>query len=173
MPMNITFWCLPEDEKEFLSFIEQDNRVVALPLENSSPLIDKEQIRLPSQLIDKEKVSRMFLVLKTHLEQVKYIQYEKDGKTLFGIDAVNSPVVSYSRSIFREKNILGQGSISAYVDMLDANKKLVAKSDEFTLWAKKIISHARKKTPKWHEYKTYRITERVDEALREGLALTF
>lgn len=173
MAINITFWWLSEDEKEFLNFIEKEGRVIALPLENSAP-VKEDLVCSPSQLIDRENCSQMFLTLKPLLAEVVYVQYEMNGKTLFGIDAVNSPVISYSRSVFREENILGQAAISAHLEKLtDDKKKLVQKNDEFISWTKSVFSYVRKSTPEWHEYKTYRITKRVTEAVRNGLKLIF
>jgi hypothetical protein len=60
------------------------------------------------------------------------------------------------------------------LDKLSEDKTtLIAKNDEFTSWANSVVSHVRKRTPKWHEYKTYRITNRVAEAVENGLELVF
>ncbi|HCS91249.1 MAG: hypothetical protein N838_07140 [Thiohalocapsa sp. PB-PSB1] len=164
---------MPEDEAEIFEFIEKDDRVAALLLEYEAT-VQAEELCPPRQLIERTNCERMFLVLKCHFDEVKFVQYEKGGKTLFGIDAVNSPVVSFKRSLFREKNKLGQGSVSAYPKKLIANnQELVEKSDEFNKWAKGIVSHIRKKTPNWHEYKNYRISERGSKAQEQGMELIF
>lgn len=173
MAINITFWWLLENEKEFLKFVEKDNRVVALPLESTVPK-NVDSVCKPHELIEKQNVERMFITFKELLPEVKYIQYEKGGKTLFGIDAVNSPVITYSRSVFRKQNKLGQGAISAHLNRLTKNEiNIEKKNDEFVTWAKTVIARARKSTPKWHQYKTYRISEGVAKAIENGLELVF
>jgi hypothetical protein len=171
MAVNATFWWLPDDEAEFLSFVENEGRVIALPLELSAP-VTEDLAYSPKQLIGRDQSARMFLVLRSHLQQLEYVPYDKDGVTLFGIGAINSPVVSYKRSVLRESKTLSQASVSFYSDRLSADQKsLVAKQTEFTAWATSIVSSVRKKTPQWHKYKSYRISNRVADALEQGLEL--
>jgi hypothetical protein len=171
MVESIAFWYLPDDEDELLQFIDKDNRAVVVPLKSAVP-ISEELVCSPSQMIAKENPTRMCLILKPHLSQVRYVKYEEDGETLFGIDAVNSPVISFRRSLFRERDKLGRGSVSAHLEKLVTDKKaLIAKPDDFISWTKSVMLHIKKMTPKWHQYKSYRLTERVAEAMKNGLEL--
>ena len=81
-------------------------------MESSSPTFEGD-VYSPCQLIEKGNPARMVLVLKRELEEVVFVPYEKEGRTLFGIDAVNSPVMTFSSSVLRGTNKLGQASISA------------------------------------------------------------
>ncbi len=173
MAVNITFWYLPEDEKEFLDFIKKDERVVALPFENTTP-VAKSELSTPDQLIQRENCAQMFLTLNSLLEEVKWVGYESEGKKLYGIDAVNSPVISFSRSVFRGENKLGQAAISAQLEKLTKNRKnLVDQKEEFISWVNKVFTFVRKSTPEFHQYKSYRISKRVIEAKQYGLDLVF
>ena len=49
---------------------------------------------------------------------------------------------------------------------------MLEKPQEFVKWAKKVVRWVYKVAPKWHQYKNYRVTKRVKEAiLNEGLQI--
>ena len=168
--VTATFWWLPEEEDDFLRFLERDTRVVALPLE--AP--DRVAATAPRELIESENPARVFLTLRPYLESVRYVSYQTNGRALLGIDAMSSPVLSYSRCLFRRDNELGQGNISFHGQCLVVDGGgLVPKPAELVSWAKRVVARVRKTTPGWHQYKRYRVTDAVTEGVARGLKLTF
>lgn len=170
MPITVTFWRLPEEEKAFVEFLEKDPRVVAFRAENRSP-ISELPLESPSQILRYDD-RLVFLALKPHVDQIRCVEYDRDGESRFGIDATNSPVITYKRNGYREPGKLGQSVIAAYLEAVTTNKEeLYSKPDEFAKWAKSVASWVRRNTPEWHQYKTYRMTKKVSDSLKNGLEL--
>jgi len=61
--------------------------------------------------------------------------------------------------------------LHAEATFLDEHGERVQKPMEFVKWYKRVFGWVSKHTPLWHEYKSYRITERVAIAIQEGWEL--
>lgn len=170
MPISVTFWQLPEEEENFIEFLEKDERVVAFPAESRKP-VSELSLEVPSRLTRGDE-PLILLALKPHVSQIKSVEYTQDGSKLFGIDATNSPVIMYERGAFREPGKLGQSVIAAHLEALtEDGKGLRRKPDEFCKWAQSVAKWVRRNTPQWHQYKSYRITGKVADAMTEGIEL--
>ncbi len=168
MPSVVTFWQFPEEEQQFIEFLNGTGCVVAFP---SGP-VETESELVPQPLndyISRYDPDQLLFGLEDFAEKRIVKQVEFEGQPRFCVTSMDSCLVGYRRGNFRDGNKLGQFNLAAYWTRLsDDGKSLVNKDRTFKKWAEKVFSWVREATPEWHQFKTYRVTRRVKEALLKG-----
>jgi hypothetical protein len=175
MSAGVTFWQLPEDEREFLIFLAGTGNVLALP----SHWVKAHWELTPKSIasyIEQQDPPQVELVLESHVSQLRVDSHVKDSQIYFSIPTMKNLVIGYNRCRFHSGKLC-QSNLSA--DWAYPNEdatEMVRKSEEFIRWAKRILAWARKATPEkcsLNGYE-YRATKRVKEAVARGeLELTF
>ena len=138
MGRQINFYMLPEDEKEFISYVLQRKDVVmiAAPFESKFPNIISS---LPEPFSKPFWHSVYFWSKNINGKlETKYI--EKQG--YFLIDSLMSPVIEFSRS-FMQDNFLVRGRIWAQLKYWKGNE-IVSKGKEFENWFNSMTRWIRK-----------------------------
>jgi hypothetical protein len=170
MPAVVTFWQLPEDEKDFLSFLLTTGNIVAIPdcwVKLKEDLAPKAVV----SYIGEHDPGHLRLALEGHALQAVIETKELRGDPFFALDSMRSCVMTYSRGKLRDGNKPAQFNLSA--DYTYPNRDgtiLLDKDREFVRWAKKVLSWVRQATPELVECNghRYRATKRVRDAVREG-----
>lgn len=138
MGRQINFYMLPEDEREFISYVLQRKDVVMIaePFESKSPNIISS---LPEPFSKPLWHSVYFWNKNINgAPETKYI--EKQG--YFLIDSLASSVIEFSRSFIRD-NFLVRGRIRAQINYWKEDK-IVSKGKEFENWFNAIVRWIRK-----------------------------
>ena len=128
MGRQINFYMLPEDEKEFISYVLQRKGVVMIAphFQSKSPDIVS---RLPEPF-SKPFWRSIYFWDKNVNGKLETKHIEKQG--YFLIDSLTSPVIEFSRSFIRD-NILVRGRIWAQLKYWKGNE-IVSKGKEFENW---------------------------------------
>jgi hypothetical protein len=163
----VTFWRFPEEEEDFIRRLESSGPVTAVaagwerdPSSLTTPLPVRELIaRDPSEVL---------LSLPEFMRELPISAKETESGTLYFVRWWEAPALSYSRGAWRAPNRLGACNMWAdwHVRLPDGGRP-----DEFVKWGKKIFAWLRNQTPEWHQYKTYRITGKVADAIKSGLEI--
>jgi hypothetical protein len=172
MTVVVSFWRFPEEEEAFLDFLDKTGNVVAIPYQNFHNLeaIKPQPLREMIKNSDLNSASHSLLIGLEHwMDQIRVNPYFHNGGNIFAVSYLYSPLIVYDRGQFREPNKLGMSNLCTTRSYYDDGKKLIYKPDEFVKWGKKVFSWVRKETPEFHQYKTYRLTLRVAEAVRNNL----
>jgi hypothetical protein len=165
----VTFWQLPEDEKDFLAFLLTTGNIVAVP----SHWVKKREEITPQPIVSyiekHDPIQLAFGLERYALQAVEAQVFE--GEVLFGVTIMTACLIGYSRGRFRDGNKLTQSNLVAYWDYPSADStELIAKDPEFVTWAKKVFSWVRKFAPRQVEYngRPCRATRRVKDAVQKG-----
>jgi len=165
----VTFWWFPDEEPPLVEYLLADgidrafvgdrarNRAAVLPQDLREAMATTAEHLLigPPALID----------------QVTVRELEDDTGSLYVIAMRASPLLSYRRPKLTSSKRLTSGNLYAYKGHFEGDT-YVDKPDEFVDWVKRVLAFVRKATPERHRYKSYRITKRVAEAIRnDGLEL--
>jgi hypothetical protein len=169
MPAVITFWQLPDEEKEFLDFLESTGHVVAIPVHWVKDRADlsPQPIR---NFIEKHDPDRLYFGLESQLADVDIQPSEYEGEWGYkGPSGADACLIGYDRPKFRSGTKLVQSNLAAYWTCLDETQStMVDKTEDFVRWGKKVFGWVRKHTPEWHGNKGYRATKRVKDSIEEG-----
>jgi hypothetical protein len=169
----IGFWWFPDEEESFLEFLDSTGPILALPRGEftESKLAAAKPLR---EFISAQNPRRLLLVPSslTHEIVVSRIKPKENEGTSesFYVDDMCSPALGYRRASADTAGVLHMASLHGYWDYPNESASgMVLKSPEFVKWGKLVISRVRRMTPKWHQYKNYRASDRVKEALLSGL----
>jgi len=170
MSAVVTFWQLPDEEEEFLCYLESTGTVLALP----DYWVKKREDLCPISIrafIANHNPDQLLFGLQQYLHDVPVEERLHEGEVLYvGPSAMESCLISYRRGKMRNDHMLGQSNLAAYWTHLNkSNSSVIDKEADFTKWGKKVLAWARKYTPEWHDYKGYRATKRAKEALAKGV----
>jgi hypothetical protein len=176
MQAVVTFWWFRDEEESFLAFLEEAGQVMALPF-RGTPKKDELKPRPLKEYIINDDPQQLFFFLTGNNQDIviEPIESFEDGKTLecFRVVDMKSCVIGYDRGRVISSSKLTASNLYAYWAYPNASGvSMVAKSDGFVTWAKKVFSRVYKMTPDWHQYKNYRVSKRVKDAiLNEGLQI--
>jgi hypothetical protein len=167
MPVAHTFWQLPEEEKDLFLAIEKEGKIVAYPsgwVENRA-LLKPQPLR---EILGTNTIHKIEIGLESQIDSHVVEELYFNGKMLFGVNYMTSPLLNYRRGRLAEKR-LTQYNLAAYWEALSQDQRaLVGKNPEFVSWGKKVFRIFQRHTPEWHKYKTYRATRRAKEAFLRG-----
>ena len=168
----ISFWRFPEEEETFLDFLDRTGNVIAIPYKNFHSLeeITPRPLRELVKDSDSNSDSYSLLIGLDHwINQIKAHSRFHDGENIFGISYFDSPLIVYDRGRIYESQKLLRSNLCGAWSYVDDQKRVIHKSDAFIKWSKKVFAWVRKATPEFHQYRTYRLTPRVAEAIRNNL----
>jgi hypothetical protein len=166
----VTFWQLPEDEKDFLNFLLTTGNVMAIPTHKVKTKVELAPAPVLEYVAERDP-AQLAMALEKHALQAVIELREWKGEKLYVLDQMRSSVVSYQRARIRDGNKLGQANLCAYWEYPNkAGTELFRKDPEFTKWAKRVLGWARKATTERVEYNgfPYRATKRVKEGVSQG-----
>jgi hypothetical protein len=170
MPAVVTFWRFPEEEEGFIRFLQSSGPVVAVP---QGKVQDKSQLNpVPVADLLARNPSSVLLGLPNLLREWPIRAYRDERGESYAVLYTRVPVLNYLRGRLRAPNQLSASNISGdWTVLSEDNSKILDQPEEFTRWGRKVLAWIRKETPEWHEFKTYRITKRVSDAIKSGLQI--
>lgn len=171
MASVFTYWQLPEEEAEFLDFLDSTGIVVAYP--NHGVKTPQEADPQPIRVFwAKNAPLRCMLGLDSNKAST-VLEFKSQGdEQFYSVSLMNSCVIGYSRPNFRNGNHLGQSNLAAYLQYSDGSKK----PDWFWKWTNQVFRWAKKKAADKQEYHGYfyPATQRVvEEVHKKRIILTF
>jgi len=165
MPSVHTFWQLPEDEEPLLERLEKFGELYALPNDwRKDPLtLTPRPIR---EFLAENNPTQLLMLAGHQLGSVVVEEQDFEGQQLFGVTAMRSCVIAYSRAQFLGE-LLVLSNLAAYWDYLSEDEsEILPKAPEFIEWGKKVFASARRFTAV--KLDDYRATKRVSEAVARG-----
>jgi hypothetical protein len=167
MAAVVTFWRLPGEEGAFLEFLKSTGDVVGVPWEkvpNRSLLVPRTMAELVS-----EDPDSILIGLRETLGDIPINEFFDESGHSYAAAASTLPMMIYSRGKWRDSNKLGASNLSGQWAVVPSGaKEWVDQPAVFIKWGRKVMSWVRKQTPLWHKYERYRITRKVDEAIKRG-----
>jgi hypothetical protein len=175
MASTVTFWWFPDEEEAFLEFLERTGQVLALPFaatETKDGLVPRPF----REYITAADPHQCFLLLadvaELIIEPFKVVESGTAVERCRVVD-MKSCVVGYDRGKLLGSDKLTASNLYTYWDYPNpSGSSLVRKPEEFIRWAKNVLGWVHKATPEWHQYRNYRVSKRVKEAiLNDGLQI--
>jgi hypothetical protein len=163
----VGYWQLPEDEREFLNYLDGTGQIVAMP---------HSWVRTPAEMAPEDIESFITRLDPSQLyfgpaELQDEIEAKRFGdEILFGVPAMKASVFHYARGRVRGGE-LALSSLSVYSQYpSDDEARLVSKGDDFIKWSRRILNWVRRKASEKIEYNSYpyRATRRVKNAVSDG-----
>jgi hypothetical protein len=170
MPAAVTFWRFPEEEEDFIRFLQSSGPVVGVP---KGKVKDKSQLN-PAPVADllARNPPSVLLGLPNLLREWPIRVYHDERGESYAVLFTCVPVLTYRRGQLLAPNQLTASHISGDWTVPSEDKsKVVDQPEEFIKWGRKVLAWVRKETPEWHEFKTYRVTRRVSDAIKSGLQI--
>jgi hypothetical protein len=163
------WWWFPDEEADFINYLESTGEVVAY-LRDDFENVEEIKHSPLRQVIECDTVRNVCLCLKEQAERIVVAPLHPiDNKPRFGIYTSQSEVLGYDRVYYKDSNVLCLGHLHAYWAFVnDEASGYVNKDPAFVKWGKRVFQWIRRKTPEWHQYKSYRATKRVKESVDMG-----
>jgi hypothetical protein len=144
MAIVLTYWSLPEEEEAFLKYLKTWD-IYAYPPQTFpkasevKPIPMDEVLRMnPSQVSfgPKQLLSDRDVAPRDVVDEVQH----------FGVSAMHSQTITYSRPFFRRDGTLGQSNLCVYWKYpLPDLSGFVEKDPDFIKWAKVVLSWSGKR----------------------------
>jgi hypothetical protein len=159
----ITYWQMQSDERGILAKIDRIHGMLAFP----AIYVTEPSVVCASTISDAIEGGQDHLLLARDDQRscVHTESRELSGVQRWGISAIDSCVIGYSRGLMMPDGRLPLSNIYAYMDHLSAGA-VEAKSAAFAAWCNKIFGIVRRATPA--SYKTYRATQAALDAHQSG-----
>jgi len=171
MAAVLSFYQLPEEEENFLKYVEGSGKILAVP---SLPMRSREDLRpLPfHEFIHRFDPDVVYFGLEEHANLIVVSPYLDEQGEFVTVNNMRSPLVHYRRPRWRDPKRLTMSNLVAYWSYPDEKKTaMLDQPREFVKWAKKIYQQVRKIAPPLSENKFIRVTPGVEAAMREGVTL--
>jgi hypothetical protein len=163
---GVTFWWLPEEESAFIQLLGGLGKPIAF---HNRWFTERGQVA-PQNLQEFIGVEEPSVLLFGFTEDQSGIQVEQqvfDSVEHFAVTVSRSCVLMYTRGRIRDGK-LTQSNLSVCFDYADEQMHSVRKDENFNARAKRILAWVRKKTPHWHQYKSYRVSARAKVQIDSG-----
>ncbi len=160
------YWLMPEEEAEFLDFLDTTGTVVAYPNHWVRTKVEAAPSPLRSYLAEHNpNLLKLGLGQHSGEELIKSMDQEQ----FFGFDLMDACLIAYTRPRFRIGNQLGKSNLAAYLDVSTDNA-LHPKPKWFQLWVKQVFTWAKKHAQKKcvHQHFSYPATQLVLKLAEEG-----
>jgi hypothetical protein len=163
----VGYWQLPEEERQFLAFVEGTGDILAVPTYWAETRAEMAPERITS-FIDRLDPGDLYFgpsELQWDIEARHF-----GDKLLFGVSQMMSCVVGYDRGRLRDGEIT-LSNLSVYWDYPSKDgSQIVRKSELFVKWSKRILDWVRRRTTERVECNgyPYRATKRVKDAVNNG-----
>ena len=171
MASAVTWWRLPEEEEDFITFLESADSTLALPLRTFER---KEDVvfRPVRDVLTSDDFPRVLLTPASLAQQAEVIYIDTPLRKGYTVSQRKSQVLFYSRGQIIKPNVLSSSAVSADWDYLteDESQRL-RQPEEFVKWGKKIMQWVKKKAPGWHQHKNHLVTPKAEAARATGLEL--
>lgn len=167
-----TFWWHPEEETDFLRFLEGTGYVVALPFDEKKD--PQELTSLPIvDFLSQSNPSDLFFALEEHARKLVITSFEKtvDEQSIqvFRVSSIESCVIDYERCQLTNYRKLTPVNFCAYWDYPDMQlNKMIKKPPEFVAWGKKVMRWIHKLGSVELLPYDLRMTKRVKEEVLDG-----
>src|SRR5260370_41031597 len=112
MPAVVTYWQLPDDDKDFLDFVQTTGTVLALP---DRWVKRKEELALQPMVSYFQLHDRGQFSLEKHVLQISIDEHETSDGLRFGVPVMEPCVIAYERGRFLNGK-LTLPNLSAYWD---------------------------------------------------------
>jgi hypothetical protein len=147
MAAVVTYWQLPEDEKDFLSFLQGTGNVLALPDRWVSSREELAPRPIPA-FVDQYDPNQLLFGLDSHVTTLRIEEHRVDGAPRFALPHMEPCVIAYGRGRLCDGK-LAQSNLSAYWSYPSrVGLGLVKKDPEFVAWARHVMGWVRRATPK-------------------------
>jgi hypothetical protein len=144
MTAVLSYWQVPDEEQDFLCFLQSTGSVVALPSHAVKTKAELKPERL-KDFIEKHDPLQLEFGLPHLLSEADIEQQQFGQELLYKVATMRPCLIGYNRPKFWAGE-LGRSNLSAYWDYSNREKsKLIQKSPEFVKWAKTVFSWARKR----------------------------
>lgn len=142
-----TYWCLPEEEEDFLGFLSKAD-IYAYSPEMTPNISDVKPVPIKT-LLEDGNPPQIYLGPKHFLSQNDICcRNVVDGIHLFGISPTQSQTIGYNQPFFRKGGALGQSNLSAYWKYPNKTATgFVDKNPEFIKWARGVFRWSLKHAP--------------------------
>jgi len=169
------FCWLPEEEHEFLDYLERTGTV--LGLKDDGKVTDRSLLTprpLPQVLADGNPADILF-GKEQHLDDLRITTTNFDGnstdssaRSFFHVWPGHNNVLYYRRGQYREGKLVLSHLGAEWSYWEPAEGKQVKKTADFVSWGKKVFSWLSRRTLNWDGTHTFRCSDRALEAIREG-----
>jgi hypothetical protein len=168
MPTVITYWQLPADDNDFITYLCRTEGAVMIP---NKPVPDRAML-LPRSIIELRrcKEARVDLSVDRFVASLPVDAMLHKGTELFSIRLMEACTIGYRRPYFRDGK-LARSNLAAYWEYPNSDAtSLIPKDAEFVSWAKRVFAHVRRMTPEKLELNgyPYRATRRAKQAFDAG-----
>jgi hypothetical protein len=176
MAAVVTFWRFPDEEERFLRYVVKTGDIWACTGERVTD-VKRLEPRPIIELIREHDPDAVLFGPREFMDRSPIKRYEHEGEIRYGRYFMNVPLISYTRGRFRSPRELGLSNMCAEYDDLATDEHdpecqyLVRRPEAFIKWVQRVFAWIRRDTPKWHQYKGYRVTERVAEEIAKGLEI--
>lgn len=167
MASVVGYWQLPEDEREFLEYLESTGQIVAFPPEGVLTAAEVQPESIRSFIESRDPSGLEFGPME--LQEVP-VPMQIGEERRFMVTAMRHCVIGYRRGRLYDGTIT-QSNLCAYSSYLaDDCSHMVSKRPEFLSWSKKVLRWVRKRTTDKVECNgySYRATRRVKAAVTAG-----
>ena len=141
MSAVLTFWQLPGEEEDIVSFVESTGDVVAVPCiyVSDMAMFDPTSFRDYVRTFDATACS---IGLRHRILANGIAEREVNGKRLYGLPA-RSEYISYSRPTSLRGHLLRSNLYAEWDYLSSDNTTLIKKDPDFRLWASKVFAWVR------------------------------
>ena len=170
MPSALMFWRFPDEEDDFVRFLESTGPVVAFAFEKLRTSAELEP-RPMRQLLETTEPEDVLIGLADWTDAVRVHEFEDDDGPYYMMHPSDSPLLEYRRGRVDASGALTSSKLVGQWRAVDpSGNRLVGKRDDFVGWGKKVMRWIRSATPEARA-PDERMTPRVAAALHEGLEL--
>lgn len=168
---GVTFWQMPAEEAEFLSFLNSTGDMLAYTAAWKEKPEDVRAVPLV-KLIKQENPCQLMFGPKSGTRRVEAHSFE--GRVLHNVRLETSDLMMYRRGQLKER-ILTQSNIGVLWTYVDDQKQPMRKGPEFVSWSRRVLAWVRKRTQERHEQSvqfagrgSYRLTRLALAAFQQG-----
>lgn len=160
----VTFWWHPEEEVEFIDFLETLGPTMAMPFDRASSKDDLSPRPIRESL---NRVESLFVTRRQDALACVVRAFEIDGETFFRVSDMESCVIGYDRARFSSDGALSPGNLNFYRQYPNTTVTgFVEKSKDFVDWARKVLKWVRKSASE--RVLDLRGSKRIKTAVQEG-----
>ncbi|HVU33810.1 MAG TPA: hypothetical protein VHE61_10270 [Opitutaceae bacterium] len=157
----LTYWLCPDEEQEFIDFLETTGDIVAYTVEWKAKPDDIRPTDL-RRIIESANPAQLMVGLRTGYTLVE--KHVFDDRVKFNVTAHRSALLIYQRGRLLGRQ-LGQSNLAAYYGVAERP------SDEdrsFHEWCRKVYRWVKERTPQKDPNGFYRISSRAAAAAQRG-----
>lgn len=167
MTATVKYWRLPDEELEFVRYLESIEPTVAF--EYKTYPTEADIVWQP--IVSASLMTKVHLITPVRFVPACRIFWRPTEPPGITIDHTSSPVLYYRPGRSLGPKMLESTALSADWTYLAEDRKFIDFPADFVRWGKRVMQWVRRAAPGWTGHKTNRITPRVEEARQHGLEL--